>query len=131
MACEQQMYQKVEDVAKILGSFAVQDVFLVVGPSSYKLSGAKKRLESILSSYTVTTFSDFVKNPTVEDLQRGIQMFQGSDASIVLAIGGGSVLDMGKSIALLAGQVDAAEEYITKVKKSVKRIPSSKIVSLQ
>ncbi|MBT4445676.1 phosphonoacetaldehyde reductase [archaeon] len=114
MVVEQIIYTGIEQIQSILESALVKDVFLVTGNRSYELSGAKEQLETLLSDYNVTEFSDFEKNPKVEDLRRGIEKYRNSNSNIVLAVGGGSVLDMGKSIALLAGQSLDPEEYITK-----------------
>ena len=102
MVVEQIIYTGIEQIQSILESALVKDVFLVTGNRSYELSGAKEQLETLLSDYNVTEFSDFEKNPKVEDLRRGIEKYRNSNSNIVLAVGGGSVLDMGKSIALLA-----------------------------
>jgi alcohol dehydrogenase len=114
MEYEQQMYNKIEQVQDILKSCYVKNLLLVTGPSSYELSGAKARLETILSDYNVINFSNFSKNPKLEDLRRGVDIFRESKSTLVLAVGGGSVLDMGKSISLLAGQNLDLEEYVTK-----------------
>ena len=46
----------------------------------------------------VVEFCDFDKNPKMEDLEKGIELLNDSGSSLVLAIGGGSVLDMAKLI---------------------------------
>ena len=101
MVVEQIIYTGIEQIQSILESALVKDVFLVTGNRSYELSGAKEQLETLLSDYNVTEFSDFEKNPKVEDLRRGIEKYRNSNSNIVLAVGGGSVLDMGKSIKIL------------------------------
>lgn len=89
-------------------------IFLVAGKNSYHQSGAQKILELILSGYKVTSFSDFSVNPQLEDVKEGIQLFQENHCDLVVAIGGGSALDMAKSINLLAAQTGKPEEYILK-----------------
>ncbi len=114
MTMKQQIYTRIDQVKDILEINGECNVFLVTGPSSYELSGAKLQLKPILTKYNVTYYSEFAKNPKVEDVQKGIDLFRKSNSKIILAVGGGSVLDMGKSIAHLAKQPLEAVSYITK-----------------
>ncbi len=49
-----------------------------------------------------TYFSDFQPNPTYESVCKGIELFKKSNSSYILAIGGGSSLDVAKCIKLFA-----------------------------
>ncbi|GAB5387348.1 MAG: iron-containing alcohol dehydrogenase [Alphaproteobacteria bacterium] len=49
-------------------------------------------------------FSDISPNPTGEDVEAGIAVFQNGKHDGVIAVGGGSALDAGKAIAFAAGQ---------------------------
>lgn len=73
-------------------------VLLVTGKKSYETSGAKQFISKCLSGINVqiVRFSDFANNPNINDLKKGISMIQDSPPSVIVAIGGGSVLDMGK-----------------------------------
>ena len=88
-------------------------IFLVAGKNSYQTSGAQKILGPILHEYKVTFFSDFAVNPQLEDVQRGMALFKDSNCDLIIAIGGGSVLDMAKAINFLAAQPGEPESYIT------------------
>ncbi|MEK6809415.1 MAG: phosphonoacetaldehyde reductase [Nanoarchaeota archaeon] len=89
-------------------------IFLVTGRKSYFESGAQEVLEHILHSYQVTCFSDFSVNPQLEDVKKGISLFRENNSDLVIAVGGGSVIDIAKSINFLAAQQGAPEDYITK-----------------
>lgn len=99
---------------EILQSLQVQRVFLVRNGASYELSGARQVLEPILAPYHVTEFHDFEANPKLEDTKRGIEIFRESGSDVVVAIGGGSVIDMAKLMNALGTQPQEAEEYIVK-----------------
>jgi len=73
-------------------------VFLVTGKKSYAQSGAQGFIESALNEVSYVRFSEFEQNPKYEDAVRGTQIFQESDCDMIVAIGGGSVLDMAKLI---------------------------------
>jgi alcohol dehydrogenase class IV len=52
----------------------------------------------------VSVFSDMQANPVGADVTRGVEAFNRGGHDGVIAFGGGSALDVGKAIALMAGQ---------------------------
>lgn len=79
-------------------------VFLVTGKDSYYSSGAAAAVAPYLLPGTYIQFSDFSANPSLVDLLRGISLYKAQPIDVVVAIGGGSVIDMAKLVALLALQ---------------------------
>lgn len=75
-------------------------IFLVRGKRSYELCGAKDIMNYFFAKLQceVTEFYDFEENPKIEDLERGLALLSYSSASFIIAIGGGSVIDMAKLI---------------------------------
>ena len=51
-----------------------------------------------------TIFSNFIGNPTGENVDEGVEEFKKNNCDGVIAIGGGSALDVGKAIAFMSGQ---------------------------
>ena len=51
-----------------------------------------------------TIFSNFTGNPTGENVDEGVEEFKKNNCDGVIAIGGGSALDVGKAIAFMSGQ---------------------------
>lgn len=82
----------------VLKSFAGESLFLVTDKTAYAKSKAKEFLSDILSNYKVTIFDDFSTNPKIEDVKLGVKLFRKNKVDIVMAIGGGSVIDMAKLI---------------------------------
>ncbi|MEO8447392.1 MAG: phosphonoacetaldehyde reductase, partial [bacterium] len=74
------------------------------GKQSYGSSGAEKILSEILRGTSVYHFNDFSENPKIEDIKKGIDIFKNSSCDTVISVGGGSVIDMAKSINILASQ---------------------------
>ncbi|MDP3698766.1 MAG: phosphonoacetaldehyde reductase [Nanoarchaeota archaeon] len=101
-------------LSEVLEKEKPSSVFVVTGKNSYQRSGAQKMFESLLSDYKVIFFSDFSVNPQLEDVKKGIALFRRSGCDLVIAIGGGSVIDIAKSINFLAAQYEVPEDYITK-----------------
>ncbi len=67
-----------------------------------QLDCIKKTLDTLQCDYVV--FSDVKPNPTADNLSTGITFFNKNNCDGVIAIGGGSVLDVAKSLALMAKQ---------------------------
>jgi alcohol dehydrogenase class IV len=88
----------------LLKELKVRRIFLVTGNKSFEVCGAKEILYVILKDYHIHRFSDFTPNPKIEDIQKGIEEFEINKSDIILAVGGGSVMDVAKSIALLSRQ---------------------------
>ena len=77
-------------------------VFLVTGRSSLRASGVLDAVCSGLASHRVTLFERVPTNPSPEVTQQAIESCRTNECQIVVAIGGGSPLDVGKITALLA-----------------------------
>lgn len=82
-------------------------VFLVCD-SSYPFLNIKEDIEAL--NFPYVKFSDFSTNPLYEDVCKGIDTFQITKCDTLLAIGGGSAIDVAKCIklAVLAQEGNAA-----------------------
>ncbi|MDP2696298.1 MAG: phosphonoacetaldehyde reductase [bacterium] len=101
-----------KELATILRQLKAQKIFLVTGKRAYHSSGASEVLDPILASYEVAIFNDFEENPKIEEVKKGIELFKQSGADVVLAVGGGSPIDMAKLINILAAQGGNPSDYI-------------------
>ena len=86
----------------VLKELNVSKVFLVTGRKSFSACGAKALLDEILKNYHVCYFNEFQTNPKIEDINRGIEKFGTDNFDVVIAVGGGSVIDMAKMINFLS-----------------------------
>lgn len=88
----------VSNLSEILKLHSGKKVFLVTGKSSYEKSGAQKIMESLLKGTPYFRFSDFEENPKLEDVEKGIELFNRENCELTIAIGGGSAIDIAKLI---------------------------------
>jgi len=100
------------EVAELLSHYRPQRVFLVTGRASFSTSGAESALEPLLSGIAVVQFCDFTANPQCEDVDRGILLFRKKRCNFVIAIGGGSVIDMAKLINICGVHDGPVRDYI-------------------
>ena len=105
-------FSSINNLSNILSKYNPRNIFLVTGRNSYEKSGAKKLIESILSGYRITYFYDFEVNPKLHDIEKGISIFNKNDCDFVIAVGGGSVIDVAKSINVLASNEGKPIDYI-------------------
>lgn len=103
--------KSLHQLATVLDSFPTSNVFLVTGKDSYRRCGAEQALAHLLREKRVTHFSDFATNPKMEDVRRGIQLFRENAPGLVIAVGGGSVIDIAKSINILSFHDEPWESY--------------------
>ncbi len=108
-----------DELKSYIESIDKQKIFLVIDKGSYQISGAKKFIEKRLQLSTDAIFSDFNSNPEIKDLEKGIELFKSAKYELIIAIGGGSVLDMAKLISLMSHQT-ALISSITKGESPIK-----------
>lgn len=75
----------------------VTKVFLVCD-SSYPFLNIRTEIENMGKPHVI--FSDFTPNPVYEDVCKGIDLFQITKCNCILAVGGGSAIDVAKCIKL-------------------------------
>lgn len=78
--------------------YSKKNILLVTGKNSFATSGAKKNIENLLQLEAVTQFSDFSINPKLEDAVNAAKLARSANVNVIIAIGGGSVIDMAKLI---------------------------------
>lgn len=88
---------------------SIQKVLLICGKSSYDKSGASQLLQPLLADLAVCSFNDFSANPKIEDIKKAIVLCQQAKPDAILAIGGGSAIDLAKATKAL-GQARVSVE---------------------
>lgn len=73
-------------------------LLLLHGHRSYHSCGAKDLVNEITEGIETAEFEDFTENPKKEDVDHGVTLFEQCKPDMIVAIGGGSVMDMAKLI---------------------------------
>ena len=87
-------------------------LFVVLDSQAYMASGAAAVLDETFSQYATTRFSGFDINPKIQEVERGIEMLRECGADLIVAVGGGTALDLSKLIGVLAAQEGTARDVI-------------------
>ena len=93
----QKTIQGIEKIEGLLKTIGCRNIFMVID-SSYQFLNIKDRIERI--ALKKTRFSDFTPNPLYEDVCKGIDLFNTEKCDAILAVGGGSSIDVAKCIKL-------------------------------
>ena len=104
----QKIINGIAQLPAILKEVGCEKLFLVVD-SSYPFLNIKDAIEALPVKERVM-FSDFTPNPLYEQVCNGIELLKTSNCDTILAVGGGSAIDVAKCIklAVLAKEGDAA-----------------------
>ncbi len=104
----QKIIDGIDKLPGILQEVECRKLFLVID-SSYPFLNIKDVIESLDVEEKVK-FSDFTPNPLYEQVCKGIELLKSSNCDTILAVGGGSAIDVAKCIklAVLAEDGNAA-----------------------
>ncbi len=75
-------------------------VMLVYGGHSLKATGTYDKIISQLSNVELVEYSGITANPRLSDVRRAIDVAKENDIELIIAAGGGSVIDAAKAIAV-------------------------------
>lgn len=103
-------------------------LFLVTGRKSFEFSSASTKICAYLNNKNIIYYNDFQSNFSLDDVARGSQAFLSSKAKIIIAVGGGSVIDMAKLISLGVPDMKTLTSLLTSQEK--KPIRQAKLYSI-
>lgn len=101
---KQPLLESIQEIASALGPLPNERLFLVIDESAYEASGAKGVIEAFLKQKATERFTEFELNPKLEDVHRGIEAYRNFKPDFVIALGGGTTIDLAKLINSLAAQ---------------------------
>lgn len=99
--------------------FGVRSVYIVTDPG-VRRAGLLKKVEDSLNTAGIhySVFEEVLPNPTIENVEAGLTVLPG-DCGVIVAVGGGSPIDVAKAIAVVATNGGSIKDYegMNKVKK--------------
>ena len=95
--------QKIHDIAKVLKNKGIDKVIVMSGRNAYKATGAWDVVEKALKENGIgyVNYDQVTPNPTTHHVNDAVKLAKDFGAKAVIAIGGGSPTDAGKSVAIL------------------------------
>ena len=101
-----------QDLDRYLVEKRIKRIFLVCGKSIHhmRIDGYFKTLP-IRMNVEVTRFSDYSPNPKYEAVVEGVKHFNNSASDMIIAVGGGSAIDVAKCIKLYSN-MEPGKNYL-------------------
>ncbi len=100
---------KLPDAVKALGT---SRAFIVSDPTLEKMGTVQKCVDSLTAAgITSDAFTETEGNPSVETVDKATMQFKASGADCIVALGGGSSMDVGKAVGILAKYGGSITEY--------------------
>ena len=95
--------KKIDDIARDLKAKGIDKVIVMSGRNAYKATGAWDYVEKALKDNGIgyVNFDQVTPNPTTHHVNDATKIAREFGAKAVIAIGGGSPTDAGKSVAIL------------------------------
>lgn len=75
-----------------------ENVLLVYGGQSIKRSGLYERVVKLLDGLNIVELPGIAPNPKIDSVREGQKLVKANDIDVILAVGGGSVIDASKVI---------------------------------
>ena len=94
--------KRINEIQKACESLNIKNPLIVTDPGILKTNIINKINDSLITKANI--FSDVQSNPTGTNVEDGVLYFNGNSHDGVIAVGGGSGMDVGKGIAFMAGQ---------------------------
>ncbi len=98
----------VRQLARMEGS----RILCVTGRESYRRSGAAGLMADAMKTHATCRFSEFSTNPVLDELLVGLVCFRNFSPDCMVAVGGGSVLDMAKLINFFGSTQMDPQKYL-------------------
>ena len=91
----------IQEIATEAKAHGFQKAFVCSDPDLIKF-GVTEKVTDVLdkNGLVYEIYSDIKPNPTIQNVQHGVQAFKDSGADYLIAIGGGSSMDTSKAIGI-------------------------------
>jgi len=100
----------IQEIPGLITSRGYKKAFVASDPDLVKF-GVTKKVTDLLDKNGIAfeLYSDIKPNPTIENVQHGVEAFKKSGADCMITIGGGSSMDTGKGIGIIINNPEFAD----------------------
>lgn len=100
----------INEIPALITSRGYQKVFVASDPDLIKF-GVTAKVTNLLEKNGIDfeLYSDIKPNPTIENVQHGVEAFKKAKADCMVTIGGGSSMDTGKAIGIIINNPEFAD----------------------
>ena len=100
----------IENILPELTARGYKKAFVCTDPDLIKF-GVTAKVTSLFDAagYPYEVYSDIKANPTIENVQHGVEAFKASGADCIVTIGGGSAMDTAKAIGIIVENPEFAD----------------------
>lgn len=123
---------KQKDVGKIISDYGYKKIMLQYGKGSIKANGLYDEIINSLNEYgiNVIEMGGVEPNPKIEFIREAIKIAKEADVELILAVGGGSVIDAAKYTAL--GTVSDCDvwDFVTGKEKPKSALPVGCVLTI-
>lgn len=120
----------IEKLPEVMGAIG-KKVLLTYGGGSIKKSGLYDKVKELLKDFEITELSGIQPNPKYDpSVLDGVKLCKENDIEVILAVGGGSVLDCSKAIAAGAKYDGDPWDLISYKVKAKAALPVVDIITL-
>ena len=95
---------RIKDLEKACIEIKTTKPLLVTDRDLINLEFLKDLINDLEKKFQLYIFSNFSGNPMGENVDEGVEVFNKNNCDSVIAVGGGSALDVGKAIAFMSAQ---------------------------
>jgi len=105
--------QSAKNFVDYLCENSLKRVLVITSSRAWEQSKISSHLENFFPDIQVILFHDFCPNPTFEEIHRACLLAEKHNTQAVLGLGGGTAMDIAKSVVVMAGlSEDAAKALI-------------------
>ena len=100
----------IQEIAGEVKRRGFKKAFVCSGPTIFK-HGVTKKVTDILdqAGCAYEVYTNIKENPTIENVQNGVEEYKKSGADFIIAIGGGSPMDTAKAIGIIINNPEFAD----------------------
>lgn len=88
-------------------------ILLITGRKSMRRLGYTDKVVQLLRDYRIYIFDRVDPNPDVQVVKDAVRYAKENNIALVISLGGGSTIDVGKSVAILCNNSECLEEYLS------------------